>query len=125
MPEIDVKILDLCRPWSGDRRFNAAAGRPANLRVTRVAEARDVCLDAAECGASGEVGHDPIKRVTEATARGAEPVVTDFADCDAAAADCAADDVSVVDVALKPEHNRPSLPVISNRSAGEPTGRVE
>ena len=124
MSEIDVKILDHCCPRPGNRRFNAA-GRPANFRVTRVAEAGDVCLDATECAAARHVGHDPIERVTEPAARGAEPVVTDFAGGHAAAADCASGDVSIIDVALKPEDNRSGLPVVTNRAAGELTRRVE
>jgi len=68
--EVDVKIFDLCRPRSGDCRFNAAADRPADFRVIRIAEARDVRLDATECGTAGHVGHDAIERVTEPAARG-------------------------------------------------------
>src|SRR6478609_463918 len=77
--EIDVEIFDLCGPWADDRGFQPAAECPSGLGFGRASKADLRCLDIADGEAAGQVRHEPIKRITDASAHGAEPVVARFA----------------------------------------------
>src|SRR4029077_9977034 len=65
--KIDVQVFDLCRPWTGNCRFQAAAKRPPDVRVAAARETRWICLDVAERNAARDVGHEAVERVTDAT----------------------------------------------------------
>src|SRR3982075_414214 len=66
--EVVVEIFDLGGPVAGDRKLDACAGGPADLRVGRAAEARMRRRHVAEGGAAGEICHPAIERIAEAAA---------------------------------------------------------
>src|SRR5262249_48881479 len=79
--QIDIKVFELGAPVRPERKFGAGAKRPAaRRRVLREARSRGAGdrgafeLDAADRIAAGDVSEPAISRITDAAARGAEPV---------------------------------------------------
>src|SRR4030081_381777 len=122
--EVVVEIFDLGGPIAGDRKLDAGAGGPADLRVGRAAEARMRRRHVAEGGAAGDVGHPAIERIAQAAARGAEPGVLAAAAADASPVGGPLD-VGPVDVALQADHPGAELPVVADRAADHAARRVE
>src|SRR5712675_1951217 len=114
--EVVVEIFDLGGPVAGDRKLDAGAGSPADLRVGRAAEARIRRRHVAEGGAAGDVGHPAIERIAQAAACGAEPGVLAAAATDASPVGGPLD-VGPVDVALQADHPGAELPVIADHAA--------
>src|SRR6185437_10794451 len=118
LAEIDVEIFDLCGPRTGDRGFQPAAECPPGFCFGQTSEARLRRFDIADGETAGQVRHEAIKRITDASADGAEPVVARFAY--GARADSrrrAALDVAPIDIALEAEDDLIHLPIITDSAA--------
>src|SRR5690242_20146732 len=75
LAEIDIEILNLRGPRTGDCSFDAAADRPTGLGLVAVADARDRGVDIADGETAGDVRHPTAGVVTEAATNRTEPVV--------------------------------------------------
>ncbi len=122
--EIDVEVFDLGGPVAEEGVFEAGAGGPADAGFAGAQRQRiDRRLDVAECGAAGDVRHEPIEGVADAAARGGEPLVRGFAG-QAEAAVGAALEVGPGDVALKAPDERTGLVVVAERAADDESRRA-